>query len=344
MVIFAKNHSYDIKNRLNLSYYELNNTEYYFFLDKHKSILEIFTKKGNGISKARVINLSNLFFDVDSKPESFTVASMDSIFFLSRDNNYICITDSNFTKRNLFKIKNNYLIHSFSQPIYKNKNLLYLLKTPLLNIFDNKADLSKYYQFSPGIIVDYKNKNIYNDNVGQYPKEINGNNTYQVFNPYTCINSQGDFIFSFGPFEDLYKYNKEGKLLDKYTPKSLFHKTPTKFPSDKISDDKYVYQYLITTGQYRDIIHDKYRNVFYRIYMHASTESNPNILLTPSDKEWSIITLDNNFSIVGEDKMSKEYDPNTLLVSKEGLLISDNRYSSKNYNPNKISYKLFTLK
>jgi hypothetical protein len=129
----------------------------------------------------------------------------------------------------------------------------------------------------------------------------------------------------------------------KYVEKLTFH---------KMTDDpeKNSMIFLNEISCYRNIIYDKYRDVYYRfVQLGAERISNKEIKATEiwrnGPARFSIIILDKNLNIIGET-LFPEYTYNTKVtfVHKNGLYICNSHILSPDFDENILSFKCFTLK
>ena len=119
----------------------------------------------------------------------------------------------------------------------------------------------------------------------------------------------------------------------------------------KYSDDReMVYKQFLETSYYYNILYDKYRNVYYRFAIIGSEITNhPGYsffdICTNGFTTFSVITLDENFNIIGETLFPKHtYNPTIAFVHKNGLYISDSHILNPSFDEDILSFKCFTLK
>jgi len=103
---------------------------------------------------------------------------------------------------------------------------------------------------------------------------------------------------------------------------------------------------LIPRGEYINIIHDPYRNLFYRVVLHGlpdDTAVNRDWQVRKQSK-WSIMILDREGNCLGEALFeSSLYDYNQIFPVEEGLLVSlENPYNPDN-EEELLSFQLFDL-
>lgn len=115
-------------------------------------------------------------------------------------------------------------------------------------------------------------------------------------------------------------------------------------------DIEKLYEEFLENSYYHNILYDKYRNVYYRFaIIGGEIEKTPGYkffdIYTNGFIQFSVITLDCNFNIIGETLFPKyTYNPTIAFVHKDGLYISDSHILNPNFNENNLSFKCFTLK
>lgn len=135
-----------------------------------------------------------------------------------------------------------------------------------------------------------------------------------------CINGDQS-IYSFPVDHQIYIYTKD-KFIASYLCKSKYINDFEVTPSDKADDLQYTIQTYCTAPYYSKIYFDKYRNLYYRIAVHAISRQKADGTLNFGwrDKPWSIIILNNKFKVLDEIYFKgTEYFTNFLIIP-EGLL------------------------
>ncbi|MBP5365473.1 MAG: DUF4221 family protein [Bacteroidales bacterium] len=102
----------------------------------------------------------------------------------------------------------------------------------------------------------------------------------------------------------------------------------------------------IEEPEYRAMIYDKYRNLYYRFAC-------PSIEVKPEDDVFtlgefrslfSVMIIDKDFNIIGETLMpEKTYNVNMFFVNEAGLWISTNNVENPKYEEDAINFELFIL-
>ena len=96
---------------------------------------------------------------------------------------------------------------------------------------------------------------------------------------------------------------------------------------------------------YHNIMHDKYRDVYYRIARHPyKLKANESLYNDPDGQEFSIIIFDKDLNIIGETKFpGNKYLYKMSFVGKDGLYISENNLANPDFDENKLVFACFTL-
>jgi hypothetical protein len=100
---------------------------------------------------------------------------------------------------------------------------------------------------------------------------------------------------------------------------------------------------------YGNLIHDPYRNVYYRIaYPETEMEEEEGSMYidiwTTGRKRFSIIILDKDFNIIGETLFPDyKYCSMSMFVEEEGLYIRSNHCKDSNFEEDKLMFTCFEL-
>jgi hypothetical protein len=156
------------------------------------------------------------------------------------------------------------------------------------------------------------------------------------------------FVYSFYLDENIYVADIETDKTEKIPVQSKYISS-LKF--DKYPDaPEMAIKILLETSCYRNLLYDKYRNVYYRfvqigVEQTTDTDVAPGILWENGPARFSVIILDKDFNIIGETLFPKyTYNPTVAFVHKNGLYISDSHILNPSFDENILSFKCFTLK
>lgn len=142
-------------------------------------------------------------------------------------------------------------------------------------------------------------------------------------------------IYSFGQDPNIYLYNKIKKDIIVKGGKSKFQTEMIPYFSKtvKFSKDKEM-TYLKTISSYGQILHDPFRNFYYRFFKQSQPTKNiEGLYNTEFDKYESLIILDKDFEVLKEINLDRnKYFSAFSFITKEGLLIAAKDYNSPNSN------------
>lgn len=315
-------------NRNYIRYFNNNNIEYIAVLEQHKSQLCFYSIDAS--ENEFCIKFNNPFQNQDLI-EDFFVQSLDSIFLLSRNTNVIALADTTKRIKKRWQVTQpmqsgnlNYTLYSFSGPLHYQKGKIFTLQiNPLEGMFTKAETREKYYKENNGVIITLTGDSAIVDNsTGKFPEEFRPDNTYFTFCPNTCVNTKGEYIFAYSPLSEITIYRPDG---GSYTAeaRSSYHQDMKPCNSDSLLNSLYTSQYEITNYQYHSMYYDPFRNRYYRVYLHGIPFDNQDgTVNTFDDKPWSLMILDENFKLIGEQKFTPAYNFRDIIISKKGLLVS----------------------
>ncbi|MCC5946738.1 MAG: DUF4221 family protein [Bernardetiaceae bacterium] len=218
-------------------------------------------------------------------------------------------------------------------------------------IMDNQkpySDEAGYFSKNKFISINLKNKgmqmhlNLEGD-CAAYDDRAWGQ--YYVKTKSTQTIDNNSIVFSYGMDEHIYVNDLEGNPSQSYYAGSQYFDNI----SEEWTPDRKDIFYLENPA-YRDIIPDKYREVYYRLAyqgLPSGTDENGNPLNFTyyyKKKPASVIILDKNFNKIGETKLPKEIYAHNYFVTEEGLWFSE---MQEDVNPDLdedvMTYRLFEL-
>ncbi|HTO14528.1 MAG TPA: DUF4221 family protein, partial [Edaphocola sp.] len=170
-----------------------------------------------------------------------------------------------------------------------------------------------------------------------YTKLDFGGEHYRMDITYTYNPHEEIFIFNFPASHELF-ITKDFINESKYCAGSRFVKSIPEYPYKGKED---TYRYCAENGFYYCVLYDMYNDCYYRICL-LPTEWNEN---KPYDRNLSVIILDNDFNVVGEEKLKSNKDfylggISSICVSPDGLLFRQQNIKGDESSINFSSYKL----
>ena len=101
----------------------------------------------------------------------------------------------------------------------------------------------------------------------------------------------------------------------------------------------------IESPAYHNIMHDKYRDVYYRIAEFPyELKKDESPFDTPTGREFSVIIFDKDLNIIGETKFpGSKYFYKMSFVGRDGLYISENNEANPEFDEDKLVFACFAL-
>lgn len=178
-----------------------------------------------------------------------------------------------------------------------------------------------------------------------YPP-LGNNNDEPVYNMFSTLYVEDEFIFSFMNSHNLYK-TKYNKILKTIPAKSQYVNNDFKLPDFSSGSFNTIARGVLERPAYLNFYYDKYRNVFYRFVKPGiKIEKSDNISeLLEYQPLFSVMILNDKLEIIGEVLMPKnKYNLKMAFVAKEGLYISTNHPGNHDFSADYLRFELFELK
>ena len=181
-----------------------------------------------------------------------------------------------------------------------------------------------------------------------YPRLVKDNEPTSggvVINSSRIFNGK-EFVYSFFFDENILIANVDHQEARKYQIKSKY--------INKVRIEKRIFneqyeraKYNYGVACYGNLIHDPYRNIYYRFaYPSVELENGPDYvgLTALGRKKFSIIILDENFNVIGETLFPEwVYCPTVLFVHRDGLYICNNHPMNPSFNEDILSFECFEV-
>jgi hypothetical protein len=324
--------------------------EHFYFLQRDRNeLLHVVTAAGRQPAQQK-ISLRHLFNQTVYPIEAMGVFSPDSLLFLAGDAHALCLTDGQGRIRQQWQPRTPiygrtpYYIDTFLQPIHTLGSRAYLHCGPDdggMIIADSSA-FHRFLSFRAGLVLDVRDTAFANNQTGQFPAFLSAKNNFNIVGAQTCVSPAGDYLFSYGPFSQLYRYSLTGAREVVDAP-SRYHRPARGLPFAALPDHQALINYKLTEPEYGPLISDPYRRRYLRVYRHGLPAA-LNQPLRPSyaDMPWSLLILDEALRVVGEVDMAPTDDPRLILATRRGVLIGNRRPENPQYNPRELSFRLFT--
>lgn len=131
-----------------------------------------------------------------------------------------------------------------------------------------------------------------------------------------CINNKGNFVFSFAADSNVYETDL-GTFQNSYNASSKFHKGPIPFMTMKDLENPDSYQTYALRDSYGSLVFDPYRKQYYRQAKQGATPEQVKAKLY--GKKRSLIIMDENFRIIGEEVYEGDFSFSSLFFDHEGM-------------------------
>lgn len=254
------------------------------------------------------------------------VKSFDSIYVLSLEKNLVSLIDSRGEVYREYQIPDSLTVAATPDlPLEIHGCNIHVGNTSkILNVIDSDNRKEYYQQIKPEIIIStlLQTSNSEFQLSGCFPDKYieSGNDFYDYF-PTRCVNNDGQVLFSFNADHYIYVYDST-ELSSKKKCRSRYIKSFNHIPGDKTFDMGYSRKFLMEEPKYERIYYDNHRGNYYRIVKHRAEMSEGKI----EDVEnftWSIIVLDEDFNILGEQLFYfKDYNYQFFYPTKKGVYIT----------------------
>jgi len=340
---------------------EISNREYLYFADvMTNKCIDIVNVNGDSLCKIPL----NKITDTKEYIEDFYIKNLDSIFILTQYTNHLYLIDKKGIIHNCINL-NKYIEHigkfemssSAYQDFYFNNSFLfhgYRTATLESSGFKDKVKALKYwygkYYASPYF---FRFNNVFTDSAdlqtgldGYYSKLVKSD-SFLVESTYYYHTK--DKLFCFSSYSNEISEISPGSLkIDKtITVKSGFTKiacSPVQINEKTVGNpSEFINNNLQTQGAICRLFFDKYRNLYYVVVWHSVNEKAPQNK-RGANRSWSFFVYDTTFTKFSEIKMpSLKYEPDDMIVCKEGILISTNNQMNNTYERNKAKFTLFKI-
>lgn len=169
---------------------------------------------------------------------------------------------------------------------------------------------------------------------------VEGNSYYHYNNRLFCFSWYSDKIFEINP--DLLTIKKEIQIKSKYTEIGCTPIPLNENTQNNLQD--LINKNLQTQGLMNRFLYDNYRNLYYIIARHTASPNHIKDKKKADELASSLLIYDENFNKLKEILMPTEsYLTSNILVYKEGILISNNLTSRKDYDRKKTRFMLFKV-
>ncbi|MCF0159402.1 MAG: DUF4221 family protein, partial [Bacteroidaceae bacterium] len=278
----------------------------------------------------------------------FFIRSWDEIYIPNHNIPEISVVDSSGTKKRTYQ-----LAESSSEKIVCTTSLIQrpfiicngkLFAEQKKNVF-NKEN----FMTSPvSIIVDLDN-GTFTPSPFTYqthhslPSEKITKSSYNNFCA-SCYNEErSEIVYAFWLDEHLYKYDIETQKVTKKKVSSRYIPDDESLdPAKRLDSQENDFKEMCEIPFYKFIYYDKYRKVYYRFALPATTcEDNVAFVdfFQAGRNTSSIMVLDEDLNILGETLLPENrFNTTMLFINKDGLWISCNHYLNPGYDEENLQF------
>ena len=182
-----------------------------------------------------------------------------------------------------------------------------------------------------------------------YPRLIELYKSNQLLFPYLFVNDSFSIV-SFKLKVFALSVNHQTKEIDTI---QLYNPEPPKFVDYRtmekpLFDSSHEQEVFKKNSEeiYGPLLFDEYRNLYYRICKRASSDAKENYIKDSAllQKHWNLLVYDSKFNFLTVCEFSGLFDPNSMLVTSKGLLISktNERDNSLDFSPRELAFE-FTI-
>ena len=238
------------------------------------------------------------------------------------------------------------LIETFiSSPFVMRGEKIYCRRPIPLTRWNNDLEFGNNFEFSecPVCAVLDTATNEYVELPAKYPilysKDDNVHSEHCSWT--TC---DGDFVYGFLFSDSIYVANESHDMLKAYYAGSKYVSIDNKRYSRSLSMSQSML-FADRESQYGNLLYDEYNDVYYR-FVHWPTDVKE---VQPDEyrfcrKEFSIIVMDKDFNILGEECFpAGKYAPMLFFINKDGLWLSENNYERTDMTEDKLVFRCLKL-
>jgi hypothetical protein len=291
------------------SYFKCNDTTYLAFYDKGSKSILVYDFK----SKIQIMNTRLAKWVKNSKLDKANVIfkNFDSIFVTTQSDFYLLDSAGKVYKQiEFFKQRGHEgTVSNTEPPILKGK-YLYIGVKP--NISEKSLIAHRKWRTLYKINIESGEKEMVYPLPPLYHTNLYG---YSYLEYSYCINDKGNFVFSFAADSNIYETDVDSFQIS-YNAQSRFHKglIPSMTKEQIMSTDSY--QTYAIQDSYGPLLYDPNSKLYFR---QAKQGGDPeDVKAKIYSKKRSIIILDQNFRIIGEQEYNDEFSFSSIFFTPEG--------------------------
>lgn len=171
-----------------------------------------------------------------------------------------------------------------------------------------------------------------------------GANFYDFLIP-RIITPEGGCVRAYAFSDSVYEYDATQHLRCTQPTTSKFFFPNKALPDGRMMDFDYLSRYILTQPRFAKILYDPYRQLYYRVLLHAVSYDNPaeGTHTAIRERPWSLLIFDENWQKRGEVVFpGGRYYWNLLFITRQGLVLA--RQPAEGDNPPPREWELFGIK
>jgi hypothetical protein len=266
------------------------------------------------------------------------IKSLDSIYVWTYDPQMVFMTDSSGQKKTEYVFAGNGsdVGVNMVQHFYVVNNKAILAYNPLY--YDPKLrDTSNFLLFDLGSGKIQKSAAVRPISTTSFP--LHRSNAF----PRLCLGHNNSIINYFGAGPLIMQTSLNSGSVKYFLLRSKYQEEPYPEPPNDGNQPTVENEFL--KGGYFLMEYDRYRHVYYLMCLLDEKEPLDDLgnVKTPDDMQLSIVISDTLFRYRGEILLPKNKFFRSMLVTKEGLLVSDAHPNNPEYPDDSLSYTLFKV-
>ncbi|WP_084454329.1 DUF4221 family protein [Algoriphagus terrigena] len=278
----------------------------------------------------------------------FHVQSLDSIFIFPEMSPFIILTDTSGTikSRIRFSLPEGYpmiFVHNsyyVSPPVVRGKELIVKVRLDGNPSSINQEALDGKKLLAAINLEDGSTRLL----PFGFPKDYLSNGQKQF--EFSVAGNHGKTVASYMGDHQVYFSNSENEPMQPKSAKSQYlDETMPTFPKDV--DGRGFSAYFFAKSRYESLIHDPYRNVYYRFaYPTVVAETDEELrALRASPGPFVVMVLDEDLNVLAETKFdSGTYLPSNFFVGEKGLYLSLSHPDNPANQEDQFAFELIQLK
>ena len=313
----------------------LNMAKDRLFVESRDSVFVVSLTRTHRIEILNADTGFKVVFDTPPGVDAFHMHNRDSIYlFHTREQViYLCDQSGAVENRHIIPsfdgLSHRLVVSPWNRPIIR-KDEMFISVLPY-------TTLENFYNY----YCEYRYRMINGDGQSflKYPTCYSGNQWWHVIgNEFSkAEHPDGRIVYSFPMSDSLCIADTETMKVETRPAASVYFDEFPPQPYEE-SNQRALIEYVATIPMYKQLLYDPYRRLFYRVVLHGqSTTTSDDDKNYGKDRPWSIIIMNSDFVILGEQAFSERlYDFNQIFVCSAGLCMVDRRRKARATPPDSV--------